>query len=130
MGFENRLSYKRLNPFKIELIKPFYYRTEDGILIKVPKGFRSDGLSVPKMFHWFQSPFGFGLEAGIIHDFILETKEIEMSFLEADEVFEECLDALGVGWFRRHILKLATDINGIFVHGNKKPNNLEENQKL
>ena len=125
--FETDLDYIFLSERQIELIKPLIW-AGNGEIIIVPAGFKSDGLSVPKWAQWFQDPFGFGLEAGILHDFVLESEDIEMSFLEANDLFDDALKSLGMGWLKRNILELACDLNGIVVHGNEKPNNWEENQ--
>ena len=126
--FKTRLHYKHISLTRIQLTSPLVYVDDNGNTYYVPEGFKSDGLSVPKWAHWFQKPFGFGLEAGILHDFILECPNIIMSFSEANDIFDEALKSIGMGWWMRNTLEMACNINGWFVHGNKKPNNYDENQ--
>ena len=126
--FKSKLKYKIISENQIELMQPLIFVDENGNQYRVPTGFKSDGLSVPAWANWFQEPFGFGLEAGIVHDYILENPNIEMSFLEANDVFDEALKALGMGWWKRNTLELATDFNAVFVHRNNKPNNWGKNQ--
>jgi len=125
--FNSKLRYEQYSTKRIILTSPLIFE-DDGILVIVPVGFKSDGMSIPKWARWFQKPFGFGLEAGIIHDFILERKEFDLTFLEANDIFDNCLKALGMGWWHRNILELACNFNGIIIHGNKKPNNWDEEQ--
>lgn len=126
--FASRLRYRFISPTRIELLTPLVFVWKTRIFV-VPTGFKSDGLSVPKRFHWFQKPFGFGLEAGIVHDYALEHPSIDMSFLEINDVFDDALKSLGMGWWKRNILELACDLNGLIVHQNNKPNNWLENQR-
>jgi hypothetical protein len=125
--FATRLRYKRLSKTQIELISPLVFVGKNRIFT-VPTGFKSDGFSVTKYFEWYQDRFGKGLEGAILHDYVLQAPDIDMSFLECNDVFDDALKALGMGWWKRNILELACDLNGIFVHGNSKPNNWNENQ--
>lgn len=126
--FTTRLRFKHISPTRIQLTSPLVFVGKDQIF-RVPVGFKSDGLSIPTWAQWFQKPLGFGLEAGVLHDFILECPTIPMSFLEANDIFDDALKSLGMGWWKRNTLELATDFNAVFVHGNDKPNNWLQNQK-
>jgi len=127
--FLNKLQFNYVTETQIQLSCNFYFQSDSGVIYCVPKGFKSDGLSIPKGFRWFQKPFGFGLEGGVVHDYILECPDIHMSFTEANDIFDEALEALGMGWWKRNTLEMACNLNGWFVHGNVKPNNWTENQK-
>jgi len=39
--------------------------------VMIPKGFRSDGATSPRLFWWILSPFTLGLYAAVVHDFQL-----------------------------------------------------------
>lgn len=54
-------------------------------MCKIPKGFVSDGASIPRILWWFADPAGEFFEAAVLHDYMytqaLRTKK------DADEVF-------------------------------------------
>lgn len=126
--FISEFKYTRISTRLIILRKPLRYKDSSGVIYEAPRGFKSDGMSIPRAFWWFKKPFSKGLRAGVIHDFILECPDIKMSFTEADNIFREALRAADVNYFTAKIMEWATDLNGIFVHRNKKPNNWDENQ--
>ena len=119
--FLEKGSVKRISATTVERVERLVYLADDGTHYEIPVGELSDGLSVPRWAHWFQKPFGFGVLAGYLHDHILENPDIDMSFLEANDLFGEALKALGMSWMRRKVLELSCDLNGIVVHHNDKP---------
>ncbi len=43
--------------------------------VTVPKGFVTDGASVPRIFWWFLDPATEAFEAAIVHDYLLQTSQ-------------------------------------------------------
>lgn len=75
-----------------------------GKTIKVPRGFVSDGLSIPSFARMLFPILGRGAKAGVLHDYLLwqgwERKP-------AADVFLEALEVLGVPKFRRTLMYWA-----------------------
>jgi len=72
--------------------------------IEVPKGYKTDGASVPRVFWWLFPPNRTDyLPCAILHDFLCDKEE----YKKADKLFRECLKELGVDRFSRTVLYLA-----------------------
>lgn len=67
----------------------------------VPKGFKSDGVTVPRGFNWLISPTGQAFPAAIIHDYILV---VHNDPARANRLFREELAGGDVGIIRRNFL--------------------------
>lgn len=74
-----------------------------GDKIIVPKGFVTDGASVPFFLWGFGfSPWGEYSKAAVLHDWLYAQQDFTK--LEADNVFLEAMEALGVSEFKRNIM--------------------------
>lgn len=88
---------------KIQLTRSFLVTTSRGMIV-VPRGFISDGASVPRAFWSVFPPFGKYLEAAVVHDYIyvklchIYTKE------QADSIFKELLEVLRISKLKRNIM--------------------------
>jgi hypothetical protein len=61
----------------------------DNTIHKVPEGYKTDGLTLPRFFWWFIPPFKPKyLECAIIHDYLCDMGVYSL----ANEVFEDCLN--------------------------------------
>jgi hypothetical protein len=52
-----------------------------GGLVKVPKGFETNGASVPRVFWWFLDPATELFEAAVVHDYLLSIKNKHAHFI-------------------------------------------------
>lgn len=130
--FITKLEYRYADKVKsrIMLLNDLIYIDTNGDIYSVPKGFYSDGLSVPWLLRWYQHPFDEqALPAGIVHDFVLDSPDYTMPFTDCNNLFRRCLKARKVRYSKRKILEWATDINGLLIHKNKNPNTWDEHQK-
>jgi hypothetical protein len=84
-----------------------------GVLI--PKGFVTDGASVPRMFWGFFPPVLDYFGASILHDYLLS---ISVDWKEAENAFKKALEADGVGAVRLWIMLNAVRLNG-FIKGKR-----------
>ncbi|MDD3814444.1 MAG: DUF1353 domain-containing protein [Desulfocapsaceae bacterium] len=57
------------NPPRLELLEDWIITLPGGLQVIVPKGFITDGASIPRLLWWIISPFGPLLEGAILHDF-------------------------------------------------------------
>jgi len=97
------------------LTAAFRYRSPVGT-ITIPKGFYTDGASVPKMFWNIFSPWGSYFSAALVHDY-LYSKDSDDSFpvadrKEADLIFKEAMFNAGVGWITRETVYRAVRLGG------------------
>jgi len=93
------------------LISHFRYISSYGI-ITVPRGFLTDGASIPKVFHSIMGPFGDYFEAAVIHDFLYSSLAEGYTRKEADTIFLEAMFNAGVPWYRRNLIYSAVRLGG------------------
>jgi len=82
----------------------YYIRSENsGDFITVPKGFVTDGASIPRIF-WsiVGPPWGDYGYAAIVHDFLYHTQPCSRK--EADRIFLEAMQVLKVNKFKRWLM--------------------------
>jgi len=100
----------------IKLTSDFRYVSRFGE-ITVPKGFISDGASVPRPFWTIFSPFnGDYFEAALIHDYLYSKISSAtyplLTRKNADTIFMDAMYDLGVGWISRHPIYRAVRLGG------------------
>ena len=69
--------------------------------IVVPKGFITDGASIPFGFRWLFSSTGRYFGAAIVHDYLLKEGQ---TWLISNNKFEEELELLGISPWRKHLM--------------------------
>lgn len=101
-----------------------FYTTQDmwcimeGAKIYVPRGFLTDGASVPKMFQGLFPKFGEYYQAAVFHDYLCEyltiykdNKPVKITRVDAENYFKAIMKHLGVPQWKRTILFGAVRIN-------------------
>jgi len=100
-----------------ELYSPLKYYSD---LVKkeilVPTGFITDYGSIPKILHNVLSPTGKPTYGFVIHDYLY--KEGMFSKNVSDDILDESMIILGVGWFKRKTIMAGLKVGG-FVAWNK-----------
>lgn len=84
-------------------------------VVAVPKGFQSDGASVPRALWSIYPPFGRYLEAAVVHDYycVLGNKgESPIDYKMAAKVFREAMAVCGVSKWRRFKMYWAVVLGG------------------
>ena len=78
-------------------------------VIKIPKGFITDGASIPRLF-WslIGGPWGKYGYAAIVHDFILREKLYPLK--KADYIFYEAMGVLGVPKWKRWLMYIGVRV--------------------
>lgn len=99
--------------FKLE--KDFNFLSSKG-LITVPKGFITDGASIPKVFWSIFSPFGEYFKAALIHDWLYSPNNKQFTREEADFLLNEGMIIMGVPWIQRVLILRAVRIFGGFAY--------------
>lgn len=104
-----------------ELEAPFEYYTElfnEKIYITVPKGFRTDFASIPKIFHSFISDRDKYNKAAVVHDWLYHSKQFDRK--TADRIFLEGMEVLGISKLKRYLFFWAVRIFGGFRWNSKR----------
>jgi len=105
----------------IRLLAVFRYHSSFGT-VAIPKGFLSDGASIPRIFWNIFSPFGLYLKAALIHDFLYSKDSDELFKCDrktADLIFKEAMYNLGIGWVKRNTIYRAVRLGGGFSYKKK-----------
>lgn len=107
-------NFNLLEDLEIHCLKPLQFKLKKSLLVKtdeefiykkeiyIPKGFITDGMSIPK---WLQpiigEPFeGNTLRAAIVHDYLCNSKSESQAFTHG--IFREILKLDGVSAWRRN----------------------------
>lgn len=89
------------------LVDAFSYHTDvfpvNRTPIHIPAGFQTDFASVPKLLWNVTPPTGMYGKAAVVHDYLYRTLGVATKD-EADSVFREAMEALGVGWWTRNTM--------------------------
>lgn len=92
-----------------ELTERFIFAAP-GVSFIIPKGFRFDLASIPRMFWRVLAPFELSITAPLIHDYLyrhggrfkmISGLKRKFSRKQTDDLFLRVMKNEGVGWFRR-----------------------------
>jgi hypothetical protein len=100
------------------LLLPLIYLRHDYSAITVPTGFITDLASIPRIFHSLIPVNGKHSPAAIIHDYLYAVQP--MSRAEADAIFLEAMEAVGVNWLRRKAMYAAVRTGGWVAWNERK----------
>ncbi len=125
MGFQDTLKIECLPAketlFRYRLLESFIYVTHDQNVIIVPRGFPTDFASVPWFFRTVIPKTGRYNEATVIHDYMCSlSNQGFCSRKEADRIFLECMQELGVKKWRRKVMYASVGIYTFFKRHGKK----------
>jgi hypothetical protein len=98
-----QLLIRRIAPRKFRLEEDFDSKSG----IRVPRGFVSDGISVPLGFRWIVVPTGEGFNAALVHDYLLSQG---YSWEDANERFAAQLELDNVPIFKRKAYEIGVAI--------------------
>lgn len=90
---------------------------ENNELITIPKGFETDGASIPRIFTPFVgNPMDEFLSASVVHDFLYSKQGVLTDAVytrkECDDIFREAMGILGVSKWKRNIMYRAVRLGG------------------
>lgn len=108
----NDLRFERV----VKLESDLQYESELlGKTVVIPKGFISDGASVPRVMWSIYPPFGRYLEAAVVHDWYCvlgHRGESPIDYKVAADVFREAMEVCGVSRWRRYKMYWAVRLGG------------------
>jgi len=91
-----KLKLKPINDSKCILEDDYIYSI-NGFLITVPKGFITDGASIPKSLQWIYEPFGEYIKGAVIHDYLYSKyNDTGINRSLADKIFDFIMKETGV----------------------------------
>jgi len=100
------------NGIEWEVMEDFEYHVgaeDSNEIIKIPKGFVTDGASIPRLcWSFIGGPWGKYGYAAILHDYLCVTKPFPQS--KSDYIFYEAMGVLGVPKWKRLIMYWAVRI--------------------
>ena len=142
-SFTSDLKVKVLeNGDKYQLLESFtYYRDKDrDLILKVPEGYITDFATIPKIFWSIYPPFGKYTKAAVLHDRLCdaylnketwadvlvsdnlsdEARAVKVRRVDADVIFLEAMESIGVPAFTRKCLYFFVRAYAIFKYGRKE----------
>lgn len=125
-SFTSELKVSPINDSKWSVLESFvYYIGEKGSrdFVEVPPGFVTDFASIPRILWTILPPWGKYGKAAVVHDYlytahsrkqVTETDKIDVPVTrsEADRIFLEAMEVLGVNKFTRYSMYYAVRIFG------------------
>ena len=79
--------------FAVRVAEPYHFQTPEGVWVTIPRGFISDLTSSPWALWSFVAPHELGVEAPVIHDFLIDHgRPLGFTREDADDVFEAVLE--------------------------------------
>lgn len=76
----------------------------------VPRGFETDFASVPRGLWNIFPPFGKYTPAAVLHDYLYRFSKLTRK--RCDEIFLECMTALGVPYIKRYLMYWGLRVGG------------------
>lgn len=103
-----------LNPtgFKTWEVAKDFNVSINNFKVKVPKGFRTDLASIPRIFWNIFPPFGRYTQAAVVHDYLYR---IQHNRKQADKIFYDLMIEYGTRKWKAKIMYLAVRIFGYYA---------------
>lgn len=95
-----------------ELLWPYKVRLKDKTSVIVPAGFVTDFASVPRPLWSILPPWGKYSPAAVVHDYLCRKPGFPRK--RADKIFLELMKALGVPFWKRHIMYRGVRMGALF----------------
>lgn len=87
-----------------EVLEEYRYATTKGVVV-VPKGFRTDYASVPKIFRNIINSYGKHGRAAVVHDWLYSAEcPLNLTREEADKIFLEIMEECQVAKWKRILM--------------------------
>ena len=107
-----KLKLKPINDGKCILEADYTYSI-NGFLITVPKGFITDGASIPKSLQWIYDPYGKYIKGAVIHDYLYSKyNDTGINRTLADKIFDFIMKETGVNSKTRRKFYIAVKYFG------------------
>ena len=95
-----------------EVLEEYSYETSKGLVV-VPKGFKTDYASVPKIFRNIINTYGKHGRAAVVHDWLYSSRcEVNITRAEADKIFLEIMVEWNVKKYKRILMYILVRLFG------------------
>lgn len=94
------------------LVEPLIYHSALIGMVTVPRGFDTDGASIPPIINELWKEGGKKMRAAVVHDWLYRYHPV--SKRQADMVFLEAMKVVGVGLIKRYLMYYAVRLFGGF----------------
>lgn len=103
-----------------EILSPLDYTSSDGTLYTVPKGFRTNFASIPRIFRSIIEPTGKWTNASVLHDYLYENGyKMGVSRKKADKLFYDAMIDSHVANITANIMWFCVRAFGYFNYKRK-----------
>lgn len=114
--FLDQLDVRYIDGTNWRVMSEFDYHTDVALpegknVIRITAPFETDFASIPRAFQNIYSPTGSYGRIAVIHDALYRTPGLATK-AQADDVFLEGMEALGTGWFSRHVIYTGVHLFG------------------
>lgn len=118
--FTNKLTLTQINKNLWEVDEPFQYHVDNNEVIWIPKGYLTDGATIPR-FLWtiIGHPLQGYAQAAVIHDFCYGKRLYSRK--RSDEIFLEAMAVLEVPRWKRRVIFRALRLFGWWAWGKRNP---------
>lgn len=117
MAFLTPLDLRAHRPGEWVVLLALIYKAKDGVRHIAPRGFITDLASIPRLFRDVFNVNGLSREPAVLHDFLYCIQYTTRA--EADALFLEALESVGVGWATRYSMWLAVRAGGWMYWGSR-----------
>lgn len=111
--FVTPLQFQDNDGFPFTLLEDLVYETRRHRIIRVPKGFKTDLASIPRVLWNVLPPVGRYNKAAVVHDFLYQNNGCTRA--EADAVLNEAMRVLGVRVTQRWAIYAGVRLGGWVV---------------
>lgn len=113
---------------------------DSGVYVTVPRGFLSDGASVPAIARMFVPRMGVHSQASFLHDYLCEHYQISIdkggveyrypiTRSKVDSIYFEAMKVAGVSWWRRAFIQFGVNMFR-WLRRPEKPKSYREKREL
>ena len=81
-------------PFEVLESFEYYSIKYDGLMVNIPKGYRTDFASTPRVFWSFIPPVGRYSKAAVIHDYMIDETDMDIGII--NDIFFEAMTVADV----------------------------------
>ena len=108
----NRLNTSPIDDKYWEVLEEYSYETSKGLVV-VPKGFRTDYASVPRIFRNSINTYGKHRRVAVVHDWLYSNRrEIDITRAKADKIFLEIMVEQNVKKYKRILMYILVRLFG------------------
>ena len=101
------LEYDKTRPWMLDDQLRFKSEYLGGVIIVVPEKYKTDFASIPRLFWRLFPKDGPWMQAAVVHDYLCDQRDPNITYRDAAEVFYEGLEELRVGRKTRRAFRRA-----------------------